>query len=65
MGVPQGGILSPALFSIIIKAVLKGTDYSLVMDDFGLCMCGKSLNRVERATQLCINNVQDLVSENS
>ena len=40
MGVPQGSILSPALFSIKInnivklKAVLKGTDCSLFVDDF-------------------------------
>ena len=68
MGVPQGSILSPALFSIkinnIVKAVLKGIDCSLFVDDFALCVSGKTLNRVERAMQLCVNSVQKWVSEN-
>ena len=68
MGVPQVSFLSPALFSIkinnIVKAVLKGTDYSLFVDDFALCVSGKTLNRVERAMQLCVNSVQKWVSEN-
>ena len=66
MGVPQGSILSPALFSInkIVKAVLKGTDCSLFVDDFVLCVSGKMLNRVERAMQLCVNSVPKWVSEN-
>ena len=29
-----------------------------------LCVRGKSLNRVERAMRLCVNSVQDWVSEN-
>ena len=68
MVVPQGSILSPTLFSIkinnIVKAVLKGTDCSLFVDDFALCVSGKTLNRVERAMQLCVNSVQKWVSEN-
>ena len=68
MGVPQSSILSPALFSIkinnIVKAVLKGTDCSLFVDDFALCVSGKTLNRVERAMQLCVNSVQKWVTEN-
>ena len=68
MGVSQGSILSPALFSIkinnIVKAVLKGMDCSLFVDDSALCVSGKTLNRVERAMQLCVNIVQKWVSEN-
>ena len=41
-----------------------GSDCSLFVDDFVLCGRSKSMNRVERAMQLCVNNVQDRVSEN-
>ena len=38
MGVPQGFILSPVLFSLkinnIVKSVLKGPEVSLFVDDF-------------------------------
>ena len=68
LGVPQGRILSPALFSIkinnIVKAVLEGMDCSLFVDDFALCVSGKTLNRVERVMQLCVNSIQEWVSEN-
>ena len=72
MGVRQGSILSPALFSTkvnnSVNAVLKGTDCSLFVDDFAVCVCvcgggggGISLNRVERAMELCVNGIQDWV----
>ena len=67
MGVPHGSILSPALFSIkinnIVKAVLKGTDCSLFVDNFAMCVSGKTLNRVERARQLCVNSLQKWVTD--
>ena len=52
MGVPQGGILSPVLFSLkinnIVKSVLKGSEASLFVDDFALCICAKSLPHAQR-----------------
>ena len=47
-----------------VKAVLKGMDCSLFVDYFALCVSGKTLNRVERAMHLCLNSVQEWVSEN-
>ena len=68
MGVTQGSILYPALFSIkinnIVKSALRGSDSSLFVDDCTLCIRGRLVQRVERAMQLCVNGVQNLLSEN-
>ena len=68
MGDPQSSILPPALFSIkinnIVKVVLKGMACSLFVNNFALCVSEKTLNRVERAMQLCVNSIQEWVSEN-
>ena len=68
MGVPQGSILSPFLFSLkinnIVKSVLKGSEASLFVDDFARCIRAKSLLHAQRLIQLCVNSVQDWVSNN-
>ena len=68
MGVPQGSILSPVLFSLkinnIVKSVLKGSEASLFVDDFALCICAKFLPNAQRLIQLSVNSVQDWVSNN-
>ena len=68
MGVPQGSILSPALFNIqinnIVKAATKNTECSLFVDDFAICIGAKSLHAAERQLQLCVNKVQEWVTKN-
>ena len=58
MGVPQGSILSPVLSSLkinnIVKSVLKGSEASLFVDDFALCIRAKSLLHAQRLMQLCV-----------
>ena len=67
MGVPQGSILFLVLFSLnnILKSVLKGSEVSLFMDDFVLCICAKSLLHAQRLMLLRVNSVQDWVSNNA
>ena len=68
MGVPQGSILSTVLFSFkiknIVNSVLKDSEASLFVDDVGLCIRRKSLLHAQRLMQLCVNSVQDWVSNN-
>ena len=68
MGVPQGTILSPVLFSHkinnIVKLVFKGSEASLFVEDFAFCIRAKFLLHAQRLMQLCVNNVQDWVSSN-
>ena len=58
--------MSPVLFSLrinnIVKSVLKGSEASLFVDDFALCTSAKSLPHAQRLMQLCVNSVQDWVS---
>ena len=66
MGVPQGSILSPILFSLKINNIVKltGSEVSFFVDDFALCVCAKFLLHAQRLRQLCVNSVQDWVSNN-
>ena len=61
-------ILSPVLFSLkinnIVKSVLKSSEASLFVDDFALCISAKFLPHAQRLLQLCVNSVQDWVSNN-
>ena len=63
-----GSILSPVLFSLkinnIVNSILKGSEASLFLDDFALCIRLKSIPHAQRLMQLCVNSVQDWVSDN-
>ena len=48
----------------LVKSVLKGSEASLFLDDFALCICAKFLRHAQRLMQLCVNNAQDWVSNN-
>ena len=48
----------------IVKSVLKGSEASLFVDDFALCIRAKFLQHAQRLMQLCANSVQDWVPNN-
>ena len=48
----------------IVAAVLKDSESSLFVDDFALCLRGRSLPSVIRWLQLCVNSVNKWVQEN-
>ena len=68
IGVPQGSILFPILFSVkinnTVKSVLNGLEASLFVDDFSLCISAKFIPHAQRLMQLCVNSVQNWVSKN-
>ena len=68
MGVPQGSILSPTLFSIKINSLAKtltfGTEGSLYVDDFLICYRAKNMNNIERQLQLCLNKIEKWAVDN-
>ena len=64
----RDSILSPVLFSLeinnVVKSVLKGSEASLFVDDFALCIRAKFFPHAQRLLQLCVNSVQDWISKN-
>ncbi len=68
MGVPQGSILSPTLFSLKINSIVKclsnNIDPSLYVDDFLISYQSKNLNAIERKLQLCLKKLETWCNEN-
>ena len=68
MGVPQGSILSPTLFSIKINSLANtismGTEGSLYVDDFLICYKAKNMDHVEHQLQRCLSKIEQWAIEN-
>ena len=67
-GVPQGSILSTALFNIKINSIMNcldpKTDGLLYVDDFCMCYRSTSVRTIERHLQQCINRIEDWALKN-
>ena len=66
-GVPQGRVLSPVLFNIKIKNIVKcvnDTDSSLYVDDFGIFYKSKNMKHIEFRFQRCLNKAETWATEN-
>ena len=65
MGVPQGSILSVALFSIEINSLAKvlndNIEGFLYVNDFLIYYRGKNMNIINRQLQLCLNKIEKLI----
>ena len=60
----QKSVLFNLKINNIVKSVLKGSEASLFVDDFALCISAKFLPLAQRLMQLCVNSVRDWVSNN-
>ena len=66
MGVPQGSILSVALFKLnnIVKSICPGVECFLYVDDFCICYRSKHMHTIDRQLQQVLNNLSKWSSEN-
>ena len=51
-------------FFSVLKLTILGSEASLFVDNFALCIPAKSFLHAHRFMQLCVNSAQDLVSNN-
>ncbi len=66
-GVPQGSVLSVALFAVAINGIVdvvpEGVQSSLFVDDFSISFAASRMSAAERRIQLTIDRVQRWVQE--
>ena len=68
MGVPQGSILSVALFILKINSIADvipdSFEKPLFADDFSITCSSRNMASIERQLQLCLNKVEKWADEN-